>query len=159
MPKLAIATRLLQLSLGVPLSIGVAFSFGGNFGLAQEAGKVRATDWPLWRGPQQNGQSIEKGLPATFSVEGENLLWRKEEYATRSTPERINRAIAAAREVGAPGSGDNGRDAYLNAIAGIDFGDDPAEGLVRGRTFFHGRLGFTFTAPEGFTLKARARQP
>jgi predicted Zn-dependent protease len=74
-----------------------------------------------------------------------------------STPERINRAIAAAREVGAPGSGDNGRDAYLNAIAGIDFGDDPAEGLVRGRTFLQGRLGFMFTAPEGFTLESASQ--
>ncbi len=90
MSKLAIATRLLQISLGVPLSIGIAFGIGADFGHAQEAGKVRATDWPLWRGPQQNGQSIEKGLPTTFSVEGENLLWRKEEYATRSTPVVMN---------------------------------------------------------------------
>jgi outer membrane protein assembly factor BamB len=72
------------LSLLLPLSLAVVAQ-------AQEgAGKTKATDWPLWRGPQQNGQSVETGLPTTFSVEGENLLWRKEEYATRSTPVVMN---------------------------------------------------------------------
>ncbi|MDB5572047.1 MAG: peptidase Ste24p [Hyphomicrobiales bacterium] len=70
-----------------------------------------------------------------------------------STPERINRAIAAARQIGAPGVGAAGRDEYLNAVNGIDFGDDPAEGLVRGRRFVHAKLGFSFVAPEGFSLE------
>ena len=33
------------------------------------------------------------------------------------------------------------------------FGDDPADGVVRGRRFLHARLGFAFTAPEGFVLE------
>lgn len=74
-----------------------------------------------------------------------------------STPERINRVIAVARETGAPGVGDTARDAYLDAINGIDFGDDPAEGFVRGRSFVHGRIGFTITAPEGFVLENSAQ--
>ena len=36
---------------------------------------------------------------------------------------------------------------------GIDFGDNPADGLVRGRRFSHPRLGFGFMAPEGFVLE------
>jgi predicted Zn-dependent protease len=70
-----------------------------------------------------------------------------------STPERVNRAIAAAREIGGPGIGNADRENYLAAINGIDFGDDPAEGIVRGRRFIHGRLGFSFMAPAGFTLE------
>jgi len=35
----------------------------------------------------------------------------------------------------------------------MTFGDDPAEGAIRGRKFLHGRLGFAFAAPEGFTLE------
>lgn len=70
-----------------------------------------------------------------------------------STPGRIQQAIVSARQIGAPGIGDPGRDAYLDAINGIDFGDDPAEGIVRGRTFTHQKLGFAFTAPEGFSLE------
>ena len=37
------------------------------------------------------------------------------------------------------------------------YGDDPSEGLVRGRHFLHPRLGFTFVAPEGFTLDNTAQ--
>jgi predicted Zn-dependent protease len=69
-----------------------------------------------------------------------------------STPERVSRAIAAARQIGAPGVGEAGREDYLAAINGVDFGEDPREGLVRGRRFLHGKLGFSFVAPEGFTL-------
>jgi predicted Zn-dependent protease len=74
-----------------------------------------------------------------------------------STQERIERARLAARQFGAPGVGTTDRDAYLAAINGIDFGDDPAEGIVRGRKFAHGKLGFSFTAPEGFALENTAQ--
>lgn len=43
-------------------------------------------DWPHWRGPEQNGVSREKNLPDRWTLQGENLVWRKPEYATRSTP-------------------------------------------------------------------------
>ena len=39
----------------------------------------------------------------------------------------------------------------------MPFGDDPAEGYVRGRVFIHPKLGFTFTAPEGFVLENSAQ--
>ena len=73
-----------------------------------------------------------------------------------STPDRVARAVAAARQIGAPGIGQRDREGYLAAIAGVAFGDDPAEGYVRGRVFTHPRLGFTFTAPEGFLLENSA---
>ena len=37
------------------------------------------------------------------------------------------------------------------------FGEDPSEGFVRGRRFLHPKLGFTFTAPEGFVLDNTAQ--
>lgn len=75
-----------------------------------------------------------------------------------ATPERISIAIANARQyAAAPGassaSGEKDRNAYLTAIDGMVYGDDPKEGFVRGRKFFHPKLGFTFVAPEGFTLE------
>jgi predicted Zn-dependent protease len=70
-----------------------------------------------------------------------------------STPERISIAIANARQYGQPGTGETDRKAFLEAIDGLVYGDDPKEGYVRGRRFFHPNLGFTFTAPEGFTLE------
>jgi len=52
--------------------------------------KGKPTDWVHWRGPLQNGHSLEKGLPDSFKVNGENQLWRKEAFATRATPIVMN---------------------------------------------------------------------
>lgn len=77
---------------GASLASALAMTLAADgLAVAQEgAPKLKATDWYHWRGPQQNGQSLETGLPTSFSIEGENLLWRKEEFATRSTPVVIN---------------------------------------------------------------------
>jgi predicted Zn-dependent protease len=74
-----------------------------------------------------------------------------------STPDRVAQAINAARQIGAPGIGRTDRAPYLAAIDGMTFGDDPAEGAIRGRKFLHGRLGFAFLAPEGFVLENAAQ--
>ncbi len=74
-----------------------------------------------------------------------------------STPERVAQATSIARQIGAPGIGTTDRTAYLTAIEGMIFGDDPSEGSIRGRRFVHPRLGFTFTAPEGFVLENSAQ--
>jgi predicted Zn-dependent protease len=47
---------------------------------------------------------------------------------------------------------DEGRARYLKAIAGLEFGDSPAQGLVRGRNFYHASLGFALTAPAGWQV-------
>nr|WP_256515727.1 M48 family metalloprotease [Alsobacter ponti] len=73
-----------------------------------------------------------------------------------STPERVAQALAAARAIGGPGLGESDRGRYLAAIDGITYGDDPAEGMVRGTRFLHPHLGFTFTAPPGFVLENSA---
>ncbi len=73
-----------------------------------------------------------------------------------ATPERVKNAEAKAGALG-PANGARDREAYLAAIDGMVYGDDPSEGLVRGRHFLHPRLGFTFVAPEGFTLDNTAQ--
>src|SRR5919107_870715 len=70
-----------------------------------------------------------------------------------STSERISLALQAARRANAPGAGETGRLEYLAAISGLAYGGDPADGVVKGRRFIHGRLGVAFEAPEGFTLE------
>jgi predicted Zn-dependent protease len=51
------------------------------------------------------------------------------------------------------GTGETGRLAYLTALDGLAYGDDPADGVVKGRRFIHSRLGVAFEAPDGFTLE------
>lgn len=68
-----------------------------------------------------------------------------------STPERISFARRAAEETGI-GGGATDRDAYLSAVESILFGDDTAQGYVRGRNFLHAGLGVGFAVPEGFVI-------
>ncbi len=74
-----------------------------------------------------------------------------------ATPERIKIAQSNARQFSAPGAGERDRSAYLGGIDGMIYGDDPSEGFVRGRRFLHPKLGFTFVAPDGFTLDNTAQ--
>ena len=96
--------------------------------------------------PQQNGAAINPRAPDFLS-------------SHPATPERISNALANARQFNAPQPSGGGRDkaAYLSGIDGIVFGEDPSEGFVRGRRFLHPRLGFTFTAPDGFSLDNTAQ--
>ncbi|MEJ2416682.1 MAG: hypothetical protein P8Y45_07075 [Exilibacterium sp.] len=70
-----------------------------------------------------------------------------------TTPERVSLAVKAARQIGAPGIGERDRDRYLKQINGMLYGDDPLEGFVRGRSFLHKALGFSFTVPKGYILE------
>jgi outer membrane protein assembly factor BamB len=65
-PHRSISLFLLSLALGLALPLAAA-------------------DWPSWRGVNGDGVSPETGLPDTWSVEGENLLW-KADIGARSTP-------------------------------------------------------------------------
>ncbi len=40
------------------------------------------------------------------------------------------------------------REPYLRRIDGLLYGDDPAQGFVRGRAFLHPELGFRFEVPR-----------
>jgi predicted Zn-dependent protease len=73
------------------------------------------------------------------------------------TVERVTNAQTNARQFTAPGSGERNHNAYVGALDGLVYGDDPSEGFVRGRRFLHPKLGFTFVAPEGFALDNTAQ--
>lgn len=74
-----------------------------------------------------------------------------------ATPDRVANAEAAARQTTASVGAERDRDNYLASIDNIVYGEDPSEGFVRGRRFLHPKLGFTFTAPEAFTLDNTAQ--
>jgi predicted Zn-dependent protease len=50
------------------------------------------------------------------------------------------------------GEGRIGRDDYLTRIDGMVYGEDPRNGLLRGRTFVHPDLRFAFDVPSGYRV-------
>jgi predicted Zn-dependent protease len=74
-----------------------------------------------------------------------------------ATPERVARARSSARQYISPDNTERDREDYLSAIDNIVYGEDPSEGFVRGRRFLHPKLGFTFQAPDNFTLDNTAQ--
>jgi predicted Zn-dependent protease len=68
-----------------------------------------------------------------------------------ATPERVKNAEDSARQFSA-GRAQRDKAAYLASIDGMTYGEDPADGFVRGRHFLHPKLGFSFMAPENFVL-------
>lgn len=53
---------------------------------------MHASDWADWRGPNRNGTSPEKNLPAKWSPAGENLAW-KAAIGGRSAPIVLNNRV------------------------------------------------------------------
>ncbi|HEX2366641.1 MAG TPA: M48 family metalloprotease [Bradyrhizobium sp.] len=74
-----------------------------------------------------------------------------------ATPERVQKAQSVARQYVSPENAERDREAYLGAIDNIVYGEDPSEGFVRGRRFLHPKLGFTFQAPDNFSLDNTAK--
>ena len=42
---------------------------------------------------------------------------------------------------------------YLNSVDGLIFGDDPRQGFVEGKTFYHPIMRFSFSFPESWTVQ------
>jgi predicted Zn-dependent protease len=74
-----------------------------------------------------------------------------------ATPERVQNAQTIAKQYASPDNTDHDREAYLETIDNMVYGDDPSEGFVRAHRFLHPKLGFTFVAPETFTLDNTAQ--
>lgn len=67
--------------------------------------------------------------------------------------DRVTRANANAAAAGASrGSPPENTRAYLQAVNGMIYGDDPEQGFVNGRTFSHPGMRIRFEAPQGASL-------
>ena len=94
------------------------------------------------------------GLNAQLRVQRSHIDPRAPDFLSShpATPERVTNAVANARQFTGPGAGARDKTEYLAMLDGLVYGEDPSEGFVRGRRFLHPKLGFTFTAPDGFTM-------
>jgi len=95
------------------------------------------------------------------------LSARTQGMANRSTPEwasthplsenRAQRALAAAQQTGRVGQGMRNRDAFLTQIEGLYIDDDPAQGIIDGRSFTHPDLRMQFVVPVGYQMQNSTR--
>jgi predicted Zn-dependent protease len=68
------------------------------------------------------------------------------------TEDRVARAVGSASANADNVEREFGESKYLSEIDGMLYGDDPKEGLIKGREFVHPVLRFKFEAPKGFQL-------
>ena len=64
---------------------------------------------------------------------------------------RVTRAAQRAQQNGRP-AGERNRDAFLAAIDGMIYGDDPRQGVIEGTRFRHPDLRIAFSAPSAYAL-------
>lgn len=86
----------------------------------------------------------------------------------RSTPEwasthplsanRVTAAAQVAQRTGRMGQGLTNRDAFLAQVEGVMVDDDPAQGVIEGRSFTHPDLRLTFAVPTGFLMQNGTRE-
>ncbi len=63
------------------------------------------------------------------------------------TANRVQQARAAAAQF--PANNTENRNAFLQKINGLTYGDSASQGFARGNTFYHPEMGFAFTVPNG----------
>ena len=91
------------------------------------------------------------------------LQLRIQGKGNRSTPEwasthpnsqnRVQREEQLALRSGRAGKGLRNRDAFLDQIEGLTVDDDPAQGVIEGRSFTHSDLKLQFVVPAGYLMQ------
>lgn len=95
------------------------------------------------------------------------LQARVQGRTNRQTPEwasthplsenRVQRARAAAQATGRLGMGMRNRDQFLAQLDGVFVDDDPAQGVIEGRTFTHPDLRIQFAVAPGYLMQNSTR--
>jgi predicted Zn-dependent protease len=97
-----------------------------------------------------NSLAMQTAVDSRASGLGDN---RVPEWAS-THPDPAKRVVRAASNARKFATNTNRRaDAHLNAINGMLYGDDPAQGVVEGQDFLHPDIRMKFTAPNGFGIQ------
>lgn len=152
--------------------------FGGNIGNAvARRGLLRATLQTLSFSREQEYQADTLGMrymvAAGYNPAGaaeilaaltrnSALQSRVQGSDNRKLPEwasthplsenRMQRALADARATGRLGAGITNRNTFLQELDGVFVDDDPAQGVIDGRTFTHPDYRIQFTVPVGYLM-------
>jgi predicted Zn-dependent protease len=84
--------------------------------------------------------------------------WLSTHPAAADRVEKVDTAIRTAAAAAPAGGWTVGHADYLQQIDGIVFGDEPSEGIVRGRSFLHPDLRLAITYPEGWDIQNSREQ-
>jgi len=154
--------------VGVPTGVGQMVSFGAQAALQQYSqSQELEADMLGVRYMTRAGYSPD-GMTGFFhklkahaeleaQVQGRDGIKHNIMSTHPRTEDRIKQAIALAKEK-AVAKPKIRREAYLQAINGLVFGDDPAQGVRRGRAFMHPELRIAFEVPPDFVLFNSPRQ-
>jgi predicted Zn-dependent protease len=69
------------------------------------------------------------------------------------TENRIRRTVGEVRSTGLGGRGSRNSDQFLSRLEGLYVDDDPAQGVIDGRSFVHPDLRIRFTVPVGYLMQ------
>ncbi|HSM21668.1 MAG TPA: M48 family metalloprotease [Rubrivivax sp.] len=153
---------------------------GGATGMASQMSQGVAAGWLATYSREQELQADQLGAeylarnrynPSNM-VDVIGVLEKQERFAAdlaraegRAAPAGANwlsshpsnaQRLAEIRKIAAGYQGDysdDGRTRYLKAINGMRFGESSAQGVTRGRNFYHEELGIALTAPQGWRIQ------
>jgi predicted Zn-dependent protease len=156
---------------------------GGATGMASQMSQGVAAGWLATYSREQELQADQLGAEylarnrynPTNMVEVIRVLEKQERFAAdlaraegRAAPAGVDwlsshpsnaQRLAEIRRFAANYQGDysdDGRTRYLKAIDGMRFGESSAQGVTRGRNFYHEELGIALTAPQGWRIQNAA---
>ena len=102
--------------------------------------------------------SLQRDTEFNQRLSGKNNPAQKVDFFSThpATAERIGKTAAQAQRY--PANGVVNREGYLKRISGMVYGDNSAQGFVRGNSFYHPDMGFKFDVPKGFKIVNRPEQ-
>lgn len=166
-------------SIGAILGTILGSMVGGAFGnIISQMSQQAAQMWTLSFSRNQEYQADTLGIrymaAAGYDPTGSATILAALSRATalearaqgrtnRQTPEwasthplsenRAQQALAVARQTGRIGVGLRNRDQLLTQIDGMYVDDDPAQGVIEGRSFTHPDLRLQFFVPTGYLIQ------
>jgi predicted Zn-dependent protease len=120
-------------------TLGLRYLIGAGYDPAGGAGVLAA---------------ITRATALEARVQGRDSRQTPEWASTHPLSEnRVQRAVAEARQTGRLNTGTRNRDQFLAQVQGVYVDDDPEQGVIEGRTFTHPDLRIFFAVPTGFLMQ------
>jgi len=153
--------------------VGAVFGVGGIGSMISQQSELRTLSFSRDQEYQADSLGLRYITAAGYNPAGgpgilaalarsSALEARVQGRTNRQTPEwasthplsenRSLRALQEARATGRLGTGILNRDVFLAQLNGVYVDDDPAQGVIEGRTFTHPDLRIQFSVPPGYLM-------